>query len=348
MKQRLSAILFAWLLLLHLVFCHLAEIAAVEPDERTAVTELWKRLEGDWIRYAGDQYFTKTLTRGQLVVEWHSQVGEFLSRKTAQVELIREGGITRLVESQAKLERPDGSEEEISGKQVTIFKLSQNSLWEVNLGRPQQRPWVQGLADASQPGQALLIAARNGDTEKVKQLLKAGVDIDFTTQDSYTPLAYAAGAGHLDLVQMLLQEGAGLEERGWLGKTPFAVAVQGGHMDVLEYLVAQKADIQTRVQHGGGMIADAVFWGQTEVLEYLISLGLNVNDAVTGDQWTPLHNACFRVSRGPEHLRERFVECVQILLAHGGDKHAKTRDGKTPVTIYEGDGAVAGPLFEEE
>ena len=347
MKKRINVIMFAWLMVQCLVLGYRAEILAVEADGKTGVAGLWEGLEGDWIRYAGDQYLTKKFSRGQLVVEWRSQIGELISQKIAKIELIEEGGISRIVESQAKVKRADGSEEDLSAKEVTIVKLTENMLWEVKLGQPQQRPRVQGLYDASQPGQELLIAARNGDTQKVKQLLEAGVDVDFTTQDSYTPLSYAAGAGHLELVRILLQEGAGLEKRGWLAKTPFAVAVQGGHMDVLQFMVAQKADVQTRVQHGGGMIADAVYWGQTEVLEYLISLELNVNDAAGGDQWTPLHNACWRLSRGPEHLREKFVDCVRILLAHGGDRHAETRDGRTPISIYEADGAVAGPLFEE-
>ena len=41
----------------------------------------------------------------------------------------------------------------------------------------------------------LLIAARRGDQETVMTLLAEKVKIDFTTHDSYTALAYAAGAG---------------------------------------------------------------------------------------------------------------------------------------------------------
>ena len=187
-----------------------------------------------------------------------------------------------------------------------------------------------------------------GGQETVMTLLAEKVEIDFTTHDSYTALAYAAGAGHLDLVKLLLKRGADVNKRGWLAKTPFAVAVEGGHLEVLKFLVAQKADIHTRVQHGGGMINDAVFWGQPEVLEYLISLGLPVNDAPPRNLWTPLHNATWRLTRGPEHLRERFAACVKILLAHGADKNAKNRDGQTPLSIYGGVTGVAGPLFEEK
>ena len=59
-------------------------------------------------------------------------------------------------------------------------------------------------------------------------------------------------------------------------------------------------------------------------------------------------NATWRLTRGPEHLRERVAACVKILLAHGANKNAKNRDGQTPLSIYGGVTGVAGPLFEDK
>ena len=58
----------------------------------------------------------------------------------------------------------------------------------------------------SEPGHALLIAAREGNTRKIDALLKAGTPVDFTTQHSYTPLAYAAAGGHLRSASLLLKK----------------------------------------------------------------------------------------------------------------------------------------------
>lgn len=323
-------------------------LAAEEPQAKSSHETLWRQVQGEWIRYAGDQYFIKKITRGQSVLERYSQVGELLRRTTAEIQLVSEGGVHRFIESKTKVEQPNGKVQDLPGTYVTVFKITPNIFWEVSLGGKNQRPQVAGSYTASDPGQALLIAARRGDKQTIMALLESKVEIDFTTHDSYTALAYAAGAGHLDLVKLLLQRGADINKRGWLAKTPFAVAVEGGHIEVLKFLVAQQADIHTRVQHGGGMIGDAVFWGQPEVLEYLISLGLSVNDAPSKNLWTPLHNATWRLTRGPQHLRERIAACVKILLAHGADKNAKTRDGQTPLSIYGGTSGVAGPLFEEE
>ncbi len=322
--------------------------AAEEPQEQSSRETLWRQVQGEWIRYAGDHYFIKKITRGQSVLERYSQVGKLRERRTAEIQLASEGGIHRFIESSTRLEQPNGKIQDLPGTYITVFKITPDIFWEVNLGGKNQRPQVAGSYHASDPGQALLIAARRGDQETVMTLLDSKVEIDFTTHDSYTALAYAAGAGHLDLVKLLLQRGADVNKRGWLAKTPFAVAVQGGHLDVLKFLVAKKADIHTRVQHGGGMIGDAVFWGQPAVLEYLISLGLSVNDAPPRNLWTPLHNATWRLTKGPQHLRDRFAACVKILLAHGADKNAKTRDGQTPLSIYGGVTGVAGPLFEEK
>lgn len=323
-------------------------LAAEEPQPKSSPETLWRQLQGEWIRYSGDHYFIKKITRGQSVLERYSQIGKLLMRRTAEIQLASEGGIHRLIESKTRVARPNGKVEELPGTYVNVFKITPDVFWEVSLGKKNQRPQVSGSYHASDPGQALLIAARRGDQETIVALLNEKVEIDFTTHDSYTALAYAAGAGHLDLVKLLLKRGADVNKRGWLAKTPFAVAVEGGHLEVLKFLVAQKADIHTRVQHGGGMIGDAVFWGQPEVLEYLISLGLPVNDAPPRNLWTPLHNATWRLTRGPDHLRERIAACVKILLAHGADKNAKTKDGQTPLSIYGGVTGVAGPLFEEQ
>lgn len=91
------------------------------------------------------------------------------------------------------------------------------------------------VADA---GRELRLAARNGDLEEVKKLLKAGVDVNAAGPWGNTPLALASGAGEIDVVAFLLEKGADaaasesffgmsvLDVALWKGAPDFAVAMQ--------------------------------------------------------------------------------------------------------------------------
>jgi len=60
-----------------------------------------------------------------------------------------------------------------------------------------------------------LDAARNGDTQKVQEMLAKGVPVDVREdfcshyiQNEQTGLMYAAAGGHLEIVRLLLRAGA--------------------------------------------------------------------------------------------------------------------------------------------
>ena len=65
----------------------------------------------------------------------------------------------------------------------------------------------------NKPQESLLLAARNGDKDQIEKLLKEGVDIDFSTENSYTALGYAAAKGNIPLMQFLLDKGADINHK---------------------------------------------------------------------------------------------------------------------------------------
>lgn len=54
----------------------------------------------------------------------------------------------------------------------------------------------------------LLEDAKNGRLHKVKQAIKAGIDVELKSKDGYTSLIYASAKNHLDVVTFLLSRGA--------------------------------------------------------------------------------------------------------------------------------------------
>jgi ankyrin repeat protein len=85
-------------------------------------------------------------------------------------------------------------------------------------------------------------AARDGNLEKVKALLKGNPDLVFSKDDQgETPLHFAANLGHKDVVEFLLAKKADVNAKANNGWTPLYVAGRTGHNDVAELLR----------QHGG-------------------------------------------------------------------------------------------------
>ena len=82
----------------------------------------------------------------------------------------------------------------------------------------------------------LLEAAKNGQTERVKDLLDAGADVDTKTADGFTALKWAVVRGYTGIVQVLLDAGADVDVRDNHGQTPLMLAAQEDHIEVVELL----------------------------------------------------------------------------------------------------------------
>ena len=71
---------------------------------------------------------------------------------------------------------------------------------------------------------SLVIAAREGDLDRVKAAVIRGEDIDGLDSDGDTALYCACRKGHVDIVHYLLANGANTELKGFRNWTPLQVA----------------------------------------------------------------------------------------------------------------------------
>ncbi len=94
------------------------------------------------------------------------------------------------------------------------------------------------VARLSEPEAALLNAAAKGDTQRVKDLLDQGVNVNVKDQQGATPLAHAAWFGHIDAAKLLIERGADVNAKKTSadGSSVMELATMKGHKDIVGLL----------------------------------------------------------------------------------------------------------------
>jgi ankyrin repeat protein/truncated hemoglobin YjbI len=127
-------------------------------------------------------------------------------------------------------------------------------------------------------------------------------------------------------VSVLLDYGARLDDRGRYGLTALHYAVRGGKLPLIELLLERGANVHARDDDG---LTPLLHLAKTRakadpvpVLERLVASGADVN-ARDEHQGTLLMH----------YARQGKTEAVRWLLAHGADRHARNKSGKTAADI---------------
>ena len=79
-------------------------------------------------------------------------------------------------------------------------------------------------------------AARDGNTEAVKQHLEAGADVNVKDNIGLTPLHMAAGDGRKEVAELLIAKGAEVNAKNKDGKTPLDWAIDFKHTELADLL----------------------------------------------------------------------------------------------------------------
>ena len=173
-------------------------------------------------------------------------------------------------------------------------------------------------------------AAREGDVEKVRQYLDAGVDpnvvpveeeFDFFPEEGFAPLHWAALEGHIEVAQLLLARGADVNVVA-IGTTPLHLSVEYGHLEMVELLIEQGADIDAPGNAGLRPLHQAVESNDAEVVTILLEANADI-EARDMYARTPLAAAA---SKG-------HTKITELLLDSGSDVNAVTDDGRTPLVM---------------
>jgi cytohesin len=190
-------------------------------------------------------------------------------------------------------------------------------------------------------GGAIHDAAKRGDLEMVKELLKDKPNLVFSKdKNGDTPLVVAVKFGHKDVAAFLLAHKANVNAKGKdeaftgegfqgksLGGTPLHWAAMKSDKGMAELLLTNGADVNTKDD------GTPLHWAVSptrhkpisackEMMELLLANSANVN-AKDDDGETPLHRAVWAPN----------TEMAELLLAHEADVNAKDNKDETPLHI---------------
>lgn len=180
---------------------------------------------------------------------------------------------------------------------------------------------------------ALFTAIKSGDTESIKELILAQVDVNVVDSEGYTPLHRAVIYNKLESVNELLAyaktdkearlpESAVIDEWYLYGVTPLILASYLGYTDIAESLIRYKANIKARDSVDGTMpIHIATANGHIEIAKLLILDDKKLVQALDNHNNTPLHWAS--MSDQPS--------IVALLIQNGANINAEDISGIKPI-----------------
>ena len=152
----------------------------------------------------------------------------------------------------------------------------------------------------------LISAVKEGDTDKLEQILRDGQDVNELLQEyhyAHTALYVAVNSGNEQMVQFLLAKGADPNIYVHDSPSPLDVAAQDGKIKIIDMLLDAGAKIDSASKHSTTPLGWAILCNEYLSTIHLLKRGANVNH-VDADELTPLIHA---IQNGNIGLAEYIV-----------------------------------------
>jgi ankyrin repeat protein len=184
------------------------------------------------------------------------------------------------------------------------------------------------LAATALHAQDIFDAAREGDVERVRDLLAADPALAHVSDsDGRTALHYAAARGHIGAATALLRSGAAIDAREEDGETPLHSAAWSRQPAMGEWLIANGADLEARNRWGRTpLLIVARETGDPGMAQVLIDAGAEI-DARDRSGQSSLDLAAWR----------GFADLVNLLLDHGAELPPPATRDRQMITVFAAD-----------
>ncbi|CAG0926531.1 hypothetical protein RHDC3_00071 [Rhodocyclaceae bacterium] len=194
----------------------------------------------------------------------------------------------------------------------------------------------------------LFDAAKEGNAAKVRKLLKARADVNYTESiqrteggavDEISPLMAATMAGSLDTVKVLVAGGAWVNYLNSMAVNSLWIAAHNGNLEIVKHLAAHGAYINNSNSEDVTPLMAAAMNGHLEVVKFLVAKKAHIDEIhKEGDS-----ALMFAVARGHSDI-------ARFLIDAGADLTVQNEFGVTALIIAaaEGNEAIVRKLLEKK
>ena len=180
------------------------------------------------------------------------------------------------------------------------------------------------------------------DVEKVKQLIRAGADVNIANNYGATAMQLAAEVAHVELLDILLDAGADVDSPNPEGQTALMLVARTGNLDAAKLLIKEGASIDTREQWGQ---QTALMWASARrhpaIMDLLIREGADINAISAVRDYNSHVTAEGRAKRLDSGgltplmyaVRENCLSCVELLIDNDVDLNLTDPDGVSPLLL---------------
>ncbi|XP_030077772.1 ankyrin repeat and protein kinase domain-containing protein 1 [Microcaecilia unicolor] len=140
---------------------------------------------------------------------------------------------------------------------------------------------------------ALTLAVQNKFPEICSILIKHGASVNLPDEDNWSPLHFAAQIGDDRIVRLLLDHQADVDAREHDGWTPLHLASQNGFENVVRVLLTRHSDPNSQENDGKTPLHVASYFNHYNLVKLLISQGAHLDSRQKNGR-TPLHIAASR------------------------------------------------------
>ena len=170
-------------------------------------------------------------------------------------------------------------------------------------------------------GPALVDAAKSGDLNAVRSLLKSGVDPNQMAPDGATAVHWAVHRDNLAMLNALLAAGAKPDRVTRYRIAPLTLAAQNGNTAIVERLLAAGANADTTSEEGQTALMTAARNGSVATMRALLERGAQVGLTESFRGQTALMFAA----------GEGNTDAVRLLLEVGAKLNERSKSGYTPL-----------------
>jgi len=268
------------------------------------------------------------------VSSWASQVSadvtDWSGFAAASAEPVRTGPLDEAAFAVLRQGGPwtEQAHQPLTSAQRELMRMAKQGQWVAMMAELKQgveQPDARDLDGAT----LLTLAARAGELQVVRELLRRGADCDLPGRHGQTPLGAASASGRDLVVQDLLRAGARVNQPSAFGQGALHLAARGGHLKAMRQLLQAGADIRATNHAGRRALAEAALHGRIDAMALLVQAGASASEP---DQQglNALHAAALgEQAEAVQWLRARSVPVphplTQVLIDNMGQRPLDSR-----------------------